>query len=260
MVASACLTKGPSSYIPDVSPKNLLLPFSLVVAALAGAAALLLFTGAPEQRAPRPENDVPVRPSQPAVSERGFGSEESFTPSASEFAQPQPVEEANASAIEDSSSAVVDEAPMQPWETAINKILESDEENQQVATKLMALLPTLPPDGQVEAAQHMVNLTDDESYQNAAAMLLNPATAEDVAEVIYSDVLNRPNTVKLPVMASILRTPGHRLRDETLSTLQIFLGEDLGDNPEAWNAAVQNYLAKEAQEAAAAELEAPTAQ
>jgi hypothetical protein len=91
-------------------------------------------------------------------------------------------------------------------------------------------------------------------------MLLNPATAEDVAEVIYSDVLNRPNTVKLPVMVSILRTPGHRLRDETLSTLQIFLGEDLGDNPEAWNAAVQNYLAKEAQEAAAAELEAPTAQ
>ena len=154
---------------------------------------------------------------------------------------------------------VVAAAPMQPWEEAINRILESDEENQQVATKLMALLPTLPPDGQTEAAQHMVNLTDDESYQNAAAMLLNPATPEDVAEVIYSDVLNRPNTVKLPVMVSILRTPGHRLRDETLSTLQIFLGEDLGDNPEAWNVAVQNYLAKEAQEAAAAELEVQTA-
>ena len=146
--------------------------------------------------------------------------------------------------------------PMQPWEAAINQILESDEENQQVATRLLALAPTLPSDGQVEAVQHMVNLTDDDNYQNAAAMLLNPATSEDVAEVIYSDVLNRPNNVKLPVMVSILRTPGHRLRDETLSTLQIFLGEDLGDNPEAWNASVQTFLAREAQEEAAAALEA----
>jgi hypothetical protein len=187
----------------------------------------------------------------------GFGADTAFaSPATTEQAlaveqtqQQQPAEE-----------EMLAEVPMQPWEEAINRILESDEENQQVAARLMALLPTLPPDGQVEAAQHMVNLTDDESYQNAAAMLLNPATAEDVAEVIYSDVLNRPNTVKLPVMVSILRTPGHRLRDETLSTLQIFLGEDLGDNPEAWNAAVQNYLAKEAQEAAAAELEAQAVQ
>ena len=145
---------------------------------------------------------------------------------------------------------------MQPWEAAINGILESDEENAQVAAKLQALVPTLPPDAQVEAVQHMVNLTDDESYQNAAAMLLNPATSPEVAEVIYSDVLNRPNTVKLPLMVSVLRTPGHRLRGETLSTLQIFIGEDLGDNPEAWNVAVQNYLVLEGQEAAAAELEA----
>jgi hypothetical protein len=87
-------------------------------------------------------------------------------------------------------------------------------------------------------------------------MLLNPATSPEVAEVIYSDVLNRPNTVKLPLMVSVLRTPGHRLRGETLSTLQIFIGEDLGDNPEAWNVAVQNYLVLEGQEAAAAELEA----
>jgi hypothetical protein len=251
---------GCVAYIFEVAPKQLLLPISLVAAALAGAAALLFFTGTPEQSASRPENDVPARPSQSAASGGGFGSEESFTPSASEFAQPQPVEQANTSEIADSSSGVVDEVPMQPWEMAINKILESDEENQQVAAKLMALVPTLPPDGQIEAAQHMVNLTDDQSYQNAAAILLNPATSQEVTEVIYSDVLNRPNTVKLPLMVSILRTPGHRMRDGAIGTLQVSLGEDLGDNPEAWNAAVQNYLAKEAQEAAAAELEAQAAQ
>ena len=128
-----------------------------------------------------------------------------------------------------------------------------------MATHLLALAPILPPDGQVEAVQHMVNITDDDNYQNAAAMLLNPATSADVAEVIYSDVLDRPNNVKLPVMVSVLRMPGHRLHDETLSTLQIFLGENLGDNPEAWNTALQNFLAREAKEEAAAEMEAAMA-
>jgi uncharacterized protein YdbL (DUF1318 family) len=241
-------------------PKSLLLPVVVVVAALAIALLILFGLGAPDvpakPAAESPKSEPKRRPG-PLQEGGGFGVDTAFTPSATTRESTTVVEEATESSPGEEMLA---EVPMQPWEEAINRILESDKENQQVATQLLGLLPTLPPDGQVEAVQHMVNLTDDESYQNAAAMLLNPATAENVAEVIYSDVLNRPNTVKLPVMVSILRTPGHRLRDETLSTLQIFLGEDLGDNPEAWNAAVQNYLAKEAQEAAAAELEAPTAQ
>ena len=237
--------------------KTLLLPAGLVLAALVLALVMLFVVGAPESAPPADSKDAPsvqaARPATPLPDAGGFGSSsisssrETLPADAGEAVDPASVE----AALQEPT-----DPPMQPWETAINQILESDEENQQVATRLLALAPTLPPDGQVEAVQHMVNLTDDDNYQNAAAMLLNPATSEDVAEVIYSDVLNRPNKVKLPVMVSILRTPGHRLRDETLSTLQIFLGEDLGDNPEAWNIAVQTFLAREAQEQAAAELEA----
>jgi len=241
-------------------PKSLLLPVGIVAVALVVALVIIFALGAPEEpakpAAPGSSKVEPPRRPAPLPAGGGFGAESAFTP-----ARPAPDSSVGDETADPSSGEeMLAEVPLQPWEEAINRILESDEENQQVAAQLMALLPTLPPEGQVEAAQHMVNLTDDESYQNAAAMLLNPATTGDVAEVIYSDVLNRPNTVKLPVMVSILRTPGHRLRDETLSTLQIFLGEDLGDNPEAWNAAVQNYLMREAQEAAAAELEADGAQ
>ena len=238
------------------------LPVLMVVAAVAVAAIILFTLGQPEHSAQQesPKPSVSAAPTEPSATGAGFGSQDAFSSDGPSHSEPQTEEQVAADELVSVAGEELAEVPLKPWEQAINKILESDQENQQVAAQLMALLPTLPPDGQVEAVQHMVNLTDDESYQNAAAMLLNPATAADVAEVIYSDVLNRPNTVKLPVMVSILRTPGHRLRDETLSTLQIFLGEDLGDNPEAWNIAVQNYLAKEAQEAAAAELEAPTAQ
>ena len=239
-------------------PKSLLLPVGLVLAALAVALVMLFVVGAPEGAPPAAHEGGPLsgesaRSTAPLPDAGGFGSSER---SSSRKVPPAGVEAAEeATALEAGLDESMD-APMQPWEAAINGILESDEENAQVAAKLQALVPTLPPDAQVEAVQHMVNLTDDESYQNAAAMLLNPATSPEVAEVIYSDVLNRPNTVKLPLMVSVLRTPGHRLRGETLSTLQIFIGEDLGDNPEAWNVAVQNYLVLEGQEAAAAELEA----
>lgn len=239
-------------------PKSLLLPAGLVLGALVLALVMLFVVGTPEGAPPATPKDEPsaqsARPAAPLPDNGGFGSGSiSSVDIASARADiVQETEAADTGAGLDES----EDAPIEPWEAAINQILESDEENQQVATRLMALAPTLPPDGQVEAVQHMVNLTDDESYQNAAAMLLNPATSEDVTEVIYSDVLNRPNNVKLPVMVSILRTPGHRLREETIETLQVFLGEDLGENPEAWNAAVQTFLAREAQEEAAAELEA----
>lgn len=234
--------------------KSLLLPVLIVAAALAVGLVILFGLGLPDEpakpAAEAPKNEPTRRPA-PLPEGGGFGADTAFTPSPP-ARDSAPIEEAVESSPDEELLA---ELPMQPWEEAINRVLESDEENQQVAAQLMALFPNLPPEGQVEAMQHMVNLSDDDSYQNAAAKLLNPATSEDVSGVIYSDVLDRPNNVKLPVMVSILRTPGHRLRDETLNTLQIFLGEDLGDNPQAWNVAVQNFLAREAQEEAAAELE-----
>jgi hypothetical protein len=226
--------------------KSLLVPTGMVLAALVVALVMLFVVGTPEE-APRP-------PTEDASISAAAQRELAPLPDGGGFVgggvSPGRPAARPAGDVADADFDETMDLPMEPWEAAINEILESDVENQQVATQLMALLPTLPSDGQVEAMQHMVNLTDDENYHDATAMLLNPATSEDVAEVIYSDVLNRPNNVKLPVMVSILRTPGHRLRDETLSTLQIFLGEDLGNNAEAWNLAVQNYLTREAQEEA----------
>lgn len=57
----------------------------------------------------------------------------------------------------------------------------------------------------------MVKLTEDQSYQNAATMLLNAAAFPEVTKVIYLEVAL--GTVKLRVMVSMLRTPGHVARD-----------------------------------------------
>jgi len=150
----------------------------------------------------------------------------------------------------DSAEGLAEEVPAEAasWEAPINTILESAEDNDTAAMKLDALAPTLPLDGQLEAAQHMVNLLGDDNYQIALQKLVNTATPTDVMEVIYSDVLNRPNAVKLPALVNVLNVPGHPLRAEALETLQIFVGRDLGNDTQAWSAAVQEFLQKEAQE------------
>ena len=145
---------------------------------------------------------------------------------------------------------------MQPWELSINKLLDSDDENNKVAAELAAILPTLPLEGQVEAVQHMVNLTEDDKYSVASNMLLNPGTHPDLRAVIWSDVLDRPNSVKLPVLLAVMAVPGHPLLAEAHRNLREVVGSDFGMNASAWSGPVQSLLAREADEEAQAEAEA----
>lgn len=155
--------------------------------------------------------------------------------------------------MDDTAAEPADEEPMQPWEAAINRLLDSDEENDKVAAELAALAPTMPLEGQVEAVQHMVNLLDDEQYALARTMLLNPGLHPDLREVIFSDTLDRPNSIKLPILLALLGTAGHPLRAEAHTNLQAVVGRDLGQGSDPWVPVVQQFLAQEAAEEAEAE-------
>ena len=61
----------------------------------------------------------------------------------------------------------------------------------------MELLPQLPEEGQEEAAEHLANLLPDDQYAAAGQMLTNLKTTEPVMDVLMSDLLNRPNTLKM---------------------------------------------------------------
>jgi len=219
-----------------VDIKKLALPFALIVGALVLALVMLVSvqpsTYAEEQSSPglaQPSNRTAAR-SLPETAKR-FDAPTKQMP----IAHASPFSESNADSP----------PPEVPWEIPINTILESPESNDQVALRLASLVPTLPPDGQVEAAQHMVNLLDDENYETALQMLLNPGMPTEVQEVIYSDILNRPNMVKLPALTALIGAPNHGLRDEALNTLQIFVGYDLGNNPLTWKSAVDEFLRQE---------------
>jgi hypothetical protein len=138
-----------------------------------------------------------------------------------------------------------------PWEQKIEQALRADLGETETAQLLINLLPTIPGEGQVEAAQHISNLLLDKDYNRVLPLVKNPRLSQDVLDVFVSDLLNRTDSVKLPTLLEIAKQPNHPHQAEAISDLQIFLDQDHGNDWNKWDGSVKAYLKKQAQEEAA---------
>ena len=110
-------------------------------------------------------------------------------------------------------------APLAEWEIKIDQVLRANADESQTAQMLINLLPTLPTDGQTEAAQHIANLVLDKDYKRILPLVKNPALPEDVLDVFVTDLMNREDEVKLPVLLDIAKIPNHPHHEEAASDL-----------------------------------------
>jgi hypothetical protein len=128
------------------------------------------------------------------------------------------------------------------WEQRLDDILGANDEEAQKATKLLEMFPLLPEDGQVEVAQHLSNLLPDDRYPALSQTFTNATTPEAVLEVLMTDVLNRPNGIKLPTLLQVARTPDHPKAGEAREVLEVFVDEDYGTDWAKWEKATQDWL------------------
>jgi hypothetical protein len=70
----------------------------------------------------------------------------------------------------------------------------------------------------------------------------NAAIAEPVLDVLMTDVLNRPNQLKLPALLDVARIPNHPKAEEARDILEVFVDENYGQDWNAWSAAVDKWL------------------
>ena len=168
---------------------------------------------------------------------------------------PVPVEKADTS---EPLANTTEPAPkLADWEIKIDQVLRANADESQTAQMLINMLPTLPKEGQAEAAQHITNLVLDKDYSRILPLVKNPGLPEDVLDVFVTDLMNREDEVKLPVLLAIAKIPNHPHHEEAASDLQIFLDEDYGNDWGKWDAAMKSYLKRQAAENAAAEALVP---
>jgi hypothetical protein len=128
------------------------------------------------------------------------------------------------------------------WEDKLDEILSSEKEDNEKARQMAEIFPSLPQEGQVEAAQHLSNLVPDEEYASVEQYLTNSAYSEDVLDVFMSDVLNRPNSIKLPALLAVARDSQNPKSGEAKDLLELFLEEDHGTDWNAWQNQIDRWL------------------
>jgi hypothetical protein len=177
---------------------------------------------APTPVASAPEPAVPPSPAIPSNAEVKTTKENSPAMQASGDATPGPL--------------------ITNWEDRVDAILSSEGEDAAKAKQMLEMFPHLPEEGQTEVAQHLANLTPDQDFSALGKYLTNSSTPESVLDVLMADLLNRPNSVKLPMLVDVARDSQNPKATEAKDLLELFLEQDYGTDWNTWQGKVGQWL------------------
>ena len=128
------------------------------------------------------------------------------------------------------------------WEEKLEEIIGADTDETNKVVQLFALFPHVPAESRSEVAQHLSNLVNDDSYAPLGELLRDPKLGDDALDVLMADVLNRPNSLKLPELLEVAQTPDHPKADEAKDILSLFLDEDFGADWSKWQEKMRAWL------------------
>ena len=130
------------------------------------------------------------------------------------------------------------------WEDKLDQILAADNNEADKAKQMLAMFPNLPTNGQEEVAQHLSNLTADEDYASLGQYLTNSTLPEPVLDVLLADLLNRPNSLKLPLLYEIARQgPDQNPKaGDARDILELYLDDNYGEDWSKWQAKMEQWL------------------
>jgi len=135
-----------------------------------------------------------------------------------------------------------DLAPLTNWNERIDEALTSGAEDREVAKTLLKSFPRFPPEGKVEAVQHISNLLPDEDYPELGKLMEDAALPEDVLDELFMDLLNRPTKLMLPELVKVARNSQHAKAGEAKDFLELYLEEDYGADWNLWQRKVDEWL------------------
>lgn len=138
---------------------------------------------------------------------------------------------------------VLPDTPTAPdWSDKIGDILTADTEIPDKCKDMLKLYPTLPDEGKVEIVGHLNNLVADDDYAPMGKILINPKTPAAAGQEVLNDLFNRPNSLKIPLMLQVARTPGHPLAAAAHEDLVLLLEEDHGTDWARWEKTTEAWL------------------
>lgn len=128
------------------------------------------------------------------------------------------------------------------WNEIVTGILSSDGDVKEKNRQLLELFPRLPQEGQVQVAERLSRLLPNQDFPELGQYLTNTTTSGPVLDVIIADLLNRPDTLKLPYLLQIAQDQQNPKAGEAKGILAALLDEDFGDDWPQWQAKVEQWV------------------
>jgi len=211
--------------------------FAILALAMA-AVALGIFVGRPTDR-----SSARVRESQATPIPRIEIKAVAITPAPSETSEPET--KPAAPELSPAPPLALNRGKL-PWEEKIESVLRDDGLNNTAKARLLlAMLPVLPEDGFGTAAEECVKRLPDADYNAVALPLIaNPQTHGAVANVLFADLMERPDSITLPALLRIAQIPNHPYAKSAQDNLRLLLDEDFGNDWAKWAVAVRTALTR----------------
>lgn len=131
---------------------------------------------------------------------------------------------------------------LEPWEKDLDAALDDNLSDEQSVGKILALYPTFPEDGKIEAVEYLVDLVEDKDYSKIEPLLYDTKAPEEVLDTLMDDLYGREEYVQLPAMLKIMQNPSSPLYQDAKENLADYLEEDYGNDMAKWDAGVKKYL------------------
>lgn len=228
------------------------LPLPLLGAAILAAVGVFVYLGGPEPTALKEPTPEELTTPEPVQVLPPSASDEPASPT-KPVAQATPLPPGMVITREipnnDGGPPLIPGLVLQQGELAYEKRIReitSDPNTQDAdkARRLFEILPTLPVEGREAAAEEAIKLIRDRDYRIAEPLVINPATYGPAMEMLWIDLMTRPDEITLPTLMRIVRNPSHPYATNAKENLELLLGKDYGTDWAKWEAAVSEHLAK----------------
>jgi hypothetical protein len=132
-----------------------------------------------------------------------------------------------------------------PWEATLRQVMNTPGlTDSQVGKRLLDLLPTLPVQARATATEEAITRISNADYSQVIPTLTNPQTHSLTHAVLLTDLMARPDSIRLPVLLQIARTPQHPLAEPARDNLDGLMGQNYGTDWNRWDTAIRAALAK----------------
>ena len=128
------------------------------------------------------------------------------------------------------------------WDNQVDAILASQAPEAEIADKLLKLYPQMPTNAQADLFMEITPRVSDENYSKLSGILTNSLTNPEVLETLLTDLVDRPDKIRLPIFLDVMRTTDNPKSPDAHDLLEAILGEDYGEDWDTWSKKISEWM------------------